>query len=120
MRMIPSLLPLPLLGVAAVLAAQTPAPPPPASSPPAQDAASSLPPGPGHDTMVRVCSACHAPDIAAQQRLTPEGWHDLVQMMANNGAVATDAELEEITAYLSRSFPADQSHGLPADQSPSR
>ncbi len=91
------------VGIAAALPAQQPAASPPAAAPAAQ--ASVLPAGPGHDTMVRVCSACHAPEIAAQQRLTEQGWHDIVEMMANNGAVATDAELAEIAAYLSRSFP---------------
>jgi len=111
MRVIPSLLMLPLLGAGMALVAQTP-PAPPVSAPAASAAGGSpLPQGPGHDTMVRVCSACHAPDIVARQRLTPDGWHELVQMMANNGAVATDAELEEITGYLARSFPADQSAG---------
>ncbi|MBU3079306.1 hypothetical protein [Sphingomonas quercus] len=115
MKLIPSLLLLPALGAAAALVAQTPTPAPtPPAPPPAAAAAqggSPLPPGPGHDTMVRVCSGCHAPDIAAQQRLTPDGWHELVEMMANNGAVATDAELAEITVYLTRSFPADQLPG---------
>ncbi len=55
--------------------------------------------------MVRVCSACHLPDVVVQQRLTEQGWRELVRMMADNGAVATDEEVAEITAYLSRSFP---------------
>ena len=73
----------------------------------AQPAPDSLPAGPGHDTMVRVCSECHSPEIARDQRLTPDGWHDLVEQMAGLGAQATDAEFEEIVAYLARSFPAD-------------
>ncbi len=72
----------------------------------AQPAADTLPAGPGHDTMVRVCSECHSPDIVADQRMTADGWHDLVEQMAGMGAQASDAELEEIAAYLARSFPA--------------
>ena len=64
-----------------------------------------LPEGAGRDTMLRVCSTCHAPQVVAQQRLTAEGWKELVETMANNGAVATEAELAEVTAYLARSFP---------------
>ncbi len=71
-------------------------------------AASALPAGPGRDTTVRVCSACHAPEVVVQQRLTPDGWREVVETMANNGAVATEAELAEVTAYLSRSFPAEE------------
>jgi hypothetical protein len=32
-------------------------------------------------------------------------WNDLVQTMAGRGAVATDEEFDEISAYLARSFP---------------
>jgi hypothetical protein len=32
-------------------------------------------------------------------------WNDLVQVMAARGAVATDEEFDEISAYLARSFP---------------
>ena len=64
-----------------------------------------LPPGPGHDTMVRVCSGCHSPNIAASQHLSPQEWSDMVQVMANRGAVATDAEFNEIVAYLAKAFP---------------
>jgi mono/diheme cytochrome c family protein len=78
------------------------APPPPASAAPA---ASVLPPGPGHDTMVRVCSACHAPEIAAQQRLSAQGWKDLVDTMASRGAPGSEADFAEITAYLAKNFP---------------
>lgn len=75
----------------------------PVPVPPA--AASRLPPGPGHDTMVRVCSGCHAPEIAAQQRLSHRGWEDLVNEMAGNGATATDAEFAQIVDYLAKAFP---------------
>jgi mono/diheme cytochrome c family protein len=66
---------------------------------------SALPPGPGHDTMVKVCSACHSPEIAATQRLSPAGWDELVETMVSRGAQATDAEVAEIKAYLRKSFP---------------
>lgn len=68
-------------------------------------AASALPAGPGHDTMVRVCSACHAPEIAARQRLSPAGWHEMVETMAGRGAQGSDADFAEITAYLATNFP---------------
>jgi competence protein ComEA len=67
-----------------------------------------LPPGAGRDTLLRVCSTCHAPEVVAQQRLSAEGWKELVETMANSGAVATEAELAEITAYLTRSFPPNE------------
>ncbi len=85
-----------MAGAAAFLAlaasAQTPAPDP-------------LPPGPEHDLTVRVCSACHAPQVIAQQHLSPEQWKEMVETMASRGARASDEELDRIIAYLSRSFP---------------
>jgi hypothetical protein len=64
-----------------------------------------LPEGPGRDVTVRVCSQCHSPEVAAQQRLDPIGWKALVDQMANNGAQASDAEFNTITSYLAASFP---------------
>jgi quinoprotein glucose dehydrogenase len=65
-----------------------------------------LPPGPGHDLMVRVCSGCHSPDLAAGRHLSAQEWNSLVQDMSARGAVATDEEFDQITGYLARSFPA--------------
>jgi hypothetical protein len=64
-----------------------------------------LPPGPGRDVTVRVCSGCHSPGLVANEQLSPQEWHDLVRLMAAQGAVATDNELNQITAYLAKSFP---------------
>jgi hypothetical protein len=64
-----------------------------------------LPPGPGHDLTVRVCSGCHSPDLAASQHLSAQEWNSLVQSMSARGAVATDEEFNQITDYLARSFP---------------
>jgi hypothetical protein len=64
-----------------------------------------LPPGPGRDLTERVCSGCHSPGLAAKEQLSPQKWHDLVRLMAAQGAVATDDELNQITAYLAKSFP---------------
>jgi mono/diheme cytochrome c family protein len=64
-----------------------------------------LPPGAGRDITVRVCSGCHSPGLVANEHLSPQEWHDLVRLMAAQGAVATDNELQQITAYLAKSFP---------------
>jgi mono/diheme cytochrome c family protein len=76
-----------------------------AATPALADDFKSLPEGPGRDVMVRVCSQCHSPEVAAQQRLDPTGWKALVDQMANNGAQASDAEFNTITQYLATSFP---------------
>jgi hypothetical protein len=66
---------------------------------------SALPPGPGREITARVCSGCHSTSLAANERLNPQQWHDLVRQMAAEGAVATDDELNQITDYLAKSFP---------------
>jgi len=66
----------------------------------------SLPDGPGRDVMIRVCSKCHAPELAASQELDKEGWKSLVDQMASKGAEATEPEFDQIVSYLSGAFPA--------------
>jgi competence protein ComEA len=82
--------------------AQTPAPP---SGTPDPDH-KALPMGAGRDTMIRVCSKCHVPEVAAEQDLDGPGWKDLVNQMAANGANGSDADFDQIVAYLTKSFPA--------------
>ena len=81
-------------------AAQTPSGP--------ADEHAKLPAGPGRELMIRVCSQCHAPEVAADQQLDQAGWKSLVDEMASKGAVATDAELDEIVHYLANAFPASK------------
>ena len=65
----------------------------------------SLPAGPGRDVMIRVCSQCHEPEMAADQQFDEGGWKRLVDQMADKGANATDAEFDQIVRYLAASFP---------------
>ena len=76
-----------------------------ASLPKPKPETSLLPPGTGSALTARACSGCHSLALVANEQLTPQGWHDLVRMMAARGAVASDSELDEITAYLAKSFP---------------
>lgn len=80
-------------------------PAPAAASAPASPA---FPDREGRTTFLKVCSSCHAPEIVTHQRLDPAGWRDIVYMMADQGAVASDAELETIVEYLSQSFPEEE------------
>jgi quinoprotein glucose dehydrogenase len=75
-----------------------------------------LPPGPGRDITLKVCSRCHAPAVLSAQRLDEQGWSDLVQIMIGKGAVATDNEAESIAGYLARSFPKDGPAATPPHQ----
>jgi competence protein ComEA len=65
-----------------------------------------LPAGPGRELMIRVCSTCHAPEVAADQQLDAAGWKSLVDQMASRGAEATEGEFETIVKYLAGAFPA--------------
>ena len=78
--------------------AQAPATPP--------DEHAAFPAGAGRELTLRVCSQCHAPEVAADQQNDEAGWKTLVDQMAGRGAAATDAEFEEIVHYLATAFPA--------------
>lgn len=64
-----------------------------------------FPAGPGRELTIRVCSGCHAPEMAADQQLDAAGWKTLVDQMASKGATATDPEFDEIVHYLATAFP---------------
>ena len=70
------------------------------------DAGTKLPPGEGRDVVMKVCTACHDPSIAAEQDFDAKGWKDLVDQMASNGAKGTDEDFDKIVAYLTKAFPA--------------
>lgn len=72
---------------------------------PAAPGADLLPPGSGRDTVMRVCTACHAPDVIAGRTQWDMAWYDLVQSMVDKGAIATPAEVDEIATYLEKAFP---------------
>src|SRR5438045_4152402 len=65
-----------------------------------------LPEAPARELVIRVCGQCHEPQRAASLRLTRDGWEGVIQKMKGlgAGALATDAELAQITDYLSENF----------------
>lgn len=77
-------------------------------------ASSPFPPGPGRELMFRVCSRCHSVNVSASRRMNAKEWNDLVQVMASRGAIATDEELDEISAYLARNFSSSGTQAEPA------
>ena len=86
-------------------AAAAPAPAAPAAASAPADDYASLPAGAGRDVTVRVCAQCHSPEVVAHQNLDAQGWKDLVNQMANNGANGTDADFDTISKYLTTAFP---------------
>jgi len=101
---------------AAVVGAPTPtpsAPVPPAAGAPASGAPGlgpvgpdGLPTGPGHELVMRVCTACHGPEMFMDKKFDRNGWDDVVQMMSGRGAQATPDEFKQITDYLAAALPA--------------
>ena len=64
----------------------------------------SFPAAPEHDLVVRVCSGCHVPEMVTAKRHTAEEWDDIIAKMVDHGARATEAEQDQILAYLIRFY----------------
>ena len=62
--------------------------------------AAELPPGPGKDTLVRVCSDCHGVDLVEGQRRTRGQWKELIDDMVARGANSSDEDVKAIINYL--------------------
>jgi competence protein ComEA len=97
--------------------AQQLAPQPSQQSKVHQDPNSDLPPGPGRDTFIRVCSKCHSPSNVMANPQNQQGWEDTITKMVGFGATGTDAEFSEILGYLVKNFPAPASTGASASTS---
>ncbi len=63
-----------------------------------------LPPGPGKDVVVRVCTACHGADQFAFARYTPEQWDNEISKMVSAGAEMSAEDQVAISAYLAKNF----------------
>jgi mono/diheme cytochrome c family protein len=64
-----------------------------------------LPAGAGRDVEIRVCGQCHTPERPATQRHDVDGWNEIIDMMVQNGATASDEEFDTVVAYLAKAFP---------------
>lgn len=65
-----------------------------------QDQKSSLPDGPGKDSVQKICTNCHDLDTATGTRRTALGWQRMVEDMVSRGAEASDDEMQAIVTYL--------------------
>src|SRR5947209_19965223 len=74
-----------------------------------------LPEGTGKDTTQRVCgSTCHGPDIIMGKGRTRDQWTAVVNTMVGRGAKASQAELTQISEYLSSHFSPNMVVSAPA------
>src|SRR5262245_54564048 len=70
----------------------------------AQQAQPDFPDGPGKQTFVNLCGACH--DInRVCAGYTPEGWHTVMRMMLNFDVPVPKDEVDQLTQYLIKNFP---------------
>jgi competence protein ComEA len=76
------------LAVASLAAVTGPAPAP-----------AELPPGPGRNTVVRVCGDCHGVDLIEGRR-TRGQWRELVEDMVSRGANASEDDTKAVINYL--------------------
>ena len=60
--------------------------------------------GKGKDEFNRICSTCHSPNIATNQRKSSAEWTATVIDMVSRGADATSGEVTDVIAYLSSNF----------------
>lgn len=74
------------------------------ASPAAWSQTAELPDGKGKDTVQKVCTGCHELDLVVASRRTEIGWQGDVQDMISRGAEASEREVAEVVAYLTRYF----------------
>src|SRR6266850_1860264 len=71
---------------------------------PARAQQADFPDGPGKETFLATCGACH--DInRARAGYTAEGWRTVMQMMVNFGGAGPKDQVATLTEYLIKSFP---------------
>jgi mono/diheme cytochrome c family protein len=99
---------LPTLALAAIVAAcglslAKAAQDPPAPAPPAEGAVD-----PAVALIQSRCVMCHGADFVLQARKPKAAWRDLINEMVGKGAQVSDAEADQIQAYLEKnqSLPA--------------
>lgn len=66
-----------------------------------------MPDGPGKAETRKFCSQCHELDKSLSLKQDLAGWRTTVDKMVAFGMKASEAEVNTVIEYLSRSYPAD-------------
>ena len=82
----------------------------------AQDPNGVLPEAPAKAVILRACTGCHQPTVIVAKSHTADEWDEIVGKMIGRGAELTDAEQDQIIAYLAKNF-APQAPTSPAPTS---
>ena len=88
------------LALASSVQAQAPAPAPGGKAP-----ADILPADPVKPLVVSLCANCHELSNVTMKGRTPAEWNDTLGRMVAYGLPATDAQVAQIVAYLSKALP---------------
>ena len=63
-----------------------------------------LPDGPGKELVLNICTQCHDLQRVRRERLSPEGWVEVLQTMLNEGAPLSEKDFPDVLRYLARNF----------------
>jgi cytochrome c5 len=63
-----------------------------------------LPDGPGKEVVLNVCTQCHDLQRVRRERLSAEGWSEILLAMLNEGAPLTDQDFASVLRYLAKNF----------------
>lgn len=64
-----------------------------------------FPPGDGRETVMRLCSKCHSPNIILAYGQNRVGWENTITKMARLGAKGSDDDFSDVADYLTANFP---------------
>jgi competence ComEA-like helix-hairpin-helix protein len=69
-----------------------------------QEKESTLPDGPGKESLVKVCSNCHEVETVTATRRTRIGWQQMTEDMIGRGADGSEEEMAAVVSYLTTFF----------------
>ncbi len=71
---------------------------------PSDSALAAFPPHRARAVVVRACAPCHAPELVVAKRRSADDWDRIILAMVDRGAVADEAEQQQILEYLVELF----------------
>jgi len=69
-----------------------------------QEKKSTLPDGPGKESLEKVCSGCHEVETLTATRRTRIGWQQMIEDMIGRGADGSEEEMAAVVSYLTAFF----------------
>ncbi len=77
-----------------------------------------LPPGPGREPFLHICSGCHATSVVTSERRTAESWATVIDDMRARGAVGSDEDMDKITDWLAANYAPKPAESKPTSPTP--